>query len=211
MNIESERVLALAGIIQVAGLVQKIARTSRFDQDAFQASIHSIFKINASTVEDVYGGVEHLQYGLELLSKLFGKNKKHDDLEIARYTISMVVLERKLVKNTTVLDRISAGIEKAQAQSEHFGSKTHENIIANLADLYLSTISTLSPRIMVNGEHGYLEIPENANKVRALLLAGIRSAVLWRQKGGGRLQLVFGRNKIVQIADKLLADIKVLH
>ncbi|GAM56239.1 hypothetical protein JCM19232_5254 [Vibrio ishigakensis] len=44
-------------------------------------------------------------------------------------------------------------------------------------------------------------------KVRALLLAGIRSAVLWRQVGGKRRHLIFSRKKMVEQAEILLARI----
>jgi len=112
-------------------------------------------------------------------------------------------LERKLAKKPDMLKTIAQGIEKAREQARHFSS-THENVVANLADLYVNTISTLPPRIIVNGEHGYLSDPENANKVRALLLAAIRSAVLWRQCGGMRLQLLLNRRKIIEEAEKIL-------
>jgi high frequency lysogenization protein len=58
---------------------------------------------------------------------------------------------------------------------------------------------------MVSGENSYLESPDMANKVRALLLAGIRAAVLWRQCGGSRWQLLFKRRAIIKAAETLLA------
>lgn len=42
-------------------------------------------------------------------------------------------------------------------------------------------------------------------KVRATLLAGIRAAVLWQQVGGGRLQLMFSRARLVKEAKQILA------
>jgi CII-binding regulator of phage lambda lysogenization HflD len=42
-------------------------------------------------------------------------------------------------------------------------------------------------------------------KVRASLLAGIRAAVLWHQVGGGRLQLMFSRNRLTTQAKQILA------
>jgi high frequency lysogenization protein len=57
---------------------------------------------------------------------------------------------------------------------------------------------------MVSGEHGHLNNPAIAAKVRATLLAGIRSAVLWRQLGGRRWQLLFARSKIARAATELL-------
>ncbi|MCW9047867.1 MAG: DUF489 family protein, partial [Gammaproteobacteria bacterium] len=44
----------------------------------------------------------------------------------------------------------------------------------------------------------------NANKVRALLFAAVRSAVLWRQCGGSRWQLLLSRKKYIESAARLL-------
>jgi len=110
-----------------------------------------------------------------------------------------MALERKLIKNPAILQMLSAGIDKAIAQAEHF-SPSHENVIANLADLYVSTISRLTPRVIVKGEHGHLSNPANANRVRVLLLAALRSAILWHQCGGSRWQLLFQRKKIIATA-----------
>ncbi len=43
----------------------------------------------------------------------------------------------------------------------------------------------------------HLQQTDNAAKIRALLLAGIRSARLWRQLGGHRWQLIFSRRKLL--------------
>jgi high frequency lysogenization protein len=50
----------------------------------------------------------------------------------------------------------------------------------------------------VHGDMRFLQQPSNAAKIRALLLAGIRSARLWRQLGGHRWQLVFSRGKLLK-------------
>lgn len=206
----TDRVIALAGIFQAAQLVQQIARKGMTDTAAFETSISTLFKVDASSVEDVYGSVQNLRPGLKILVDLFDKRGEKLDMEITRYVIAVLVLERKLSKNPEMLNKISEGVERAERQAEHL-SIVHENVLASLADIYSNTISQLAPRIMVNGEGGNIDVPENANKIRALLLAAIRSAVLWRQKGGGRLQLVFGRNKYVQEAERLLEQTATLH
>jgi len=43
---------------------------------------------------------------------------------------------------------------------------------------------------------------DNAAKIRALLLAGIRAAVLWQQLGGSRWKLFWSRRKYVATAKK---------
>ena len=80
-------------------------------------------------------------------------------------------------------------------------------MVACLAETYSETVSTLSPRIMVTGEPNLLNRPEIANRIRALLLAGMRAAVLWHQCGGGRLKLLFQARKTVEQARQLLAEI----
>ncbi len=206
----TDRVLALAGIFQAAQLVQKIARKGMTDTEPFEICISTLFKIDASSVDDVYGGAQHLRPGLKILVDLFDKRGEKLDMEITRYVIAVLVLERKLAKKPEMLNKISEGIEHAELLAEHL-SIIHENVLATLADIYSDTVSQLSPRIMVNGEGGYIDIPDNANKIRALLLAAIRSAVLWRQKGGGRLQLIFSRNKYVHEAERLLDQTVTLH
>jgi len=70
--------------------------------------------------------------------------------------------------------------------------------------LYSKTISTISPRIVVNGKPQYLQVDRTVNWIRTLLFAGLRSAVLWRQLGGGRFSLMFGRKKMLEQAQTLL-------
>lgn len=103
-----------------------------------------------------------------------------------------------------MLKVIADGLDVATHQIKHFGL-THSNVLARLADIYSQTISTLTPRIMVSGENNQLQNPENANKVRALLLAGVRSAVLWRQCGGRQWQLLFQRKTLMNSARELIA------
>ena len=57
---------------------------------------------------------------------------------------------------------------------------------------------------MGSGEHNYLANPANADRIRALLLAGMRSAVLWRQLGGSRWQILFKRKHIITEARRIL-------
>lgn len=199
----NDRALALAGIYQACVLVGKIAYQGLADTAAQEACIRSLFVTTPQETADVYGGIDsiaaNLRLGLDTLAEQFGESGKRD-IELTRYVISILALERKLMKQTKMLQTLSEGIDRARSQAEHF-SPCHENVIANLADLYIQTISTLSPRIIVRGEHGHLSNPLNASRVRALLLAAIRSAILWRQCGGRRWQLLIQRNSIFTAAE----------
>jgi len=121
------------------------------------------------------------------------------------------MLERKLSKRRDLFDAIGKGIANAQRQVDHFHSYVHDSVIGNLAETYLKSISTLTPRIMVKGENNHLMDQANADKVRTLLLAGIRSAVLWSQSGGARWQLLFKRRAYLHEAKRLLQIASVSH
>ncbi len=197
-----ERVIAFAGIVQACKLVQQIARTGRADPQAYQASINSLLITEATRTEDVYGGAGGVATGLRELIAKFSGAQQHD-MEITQYLLSLLHLERKLVKQPHYMQRISEGIDQARIQSTHF-EPLHRNVIANLAGLYKDTVSQIPPKIMVSGEHGHLQAADNADKVRALLLAAIRSAILWRQCGGTRWQVLLQRKKMIAIANQLL-------
>ncbi len=114
-------------------------------------------------------------------------------------------LERKLMNNKEVFKLLARRVKYASSQAIYF-SETHSTVLASLADIYLSTLGTLPFRVQVLGQAKLLNQPEIINKVRALMLAGVRSAVLWRQMGGSRLQLFFSRSKLVQMAKQSLAQ-----
>lgn len=205
LNTYSNQTIALAGIAQAAALVDQLAMTGTADPIALEASIGSILKIDSDSVSDVYGGVLGLKLGLsQMQAQMSGyKIASHQQ---ARYAASIVYLENQLSRNKDMLKAIQAGITKAQAQSEHFGL-LHENVLANLGDIYFNTVRTLAPPVMVNGEQEYLSRPDTANKIRVLLLAGVRSALLWKQCGGSRWKFLFHRKKIMTELQELLKQV----
>ncbi len=191
----SNQAIALAGLAQSCAMVQQLATTGKVDDEsALEASVGSILKVDADSVADVYGGLSHIRYGLnELEKQITGRSIANQ--EQARYAACLVFLEKELANRPEMIDVIHKGIERAQKQSEHFGLM-HENVLANLADLYHSTVSTIPPRIMVNGSQEYLSNTLIVNKIRSSLLAGVRSVMLWRQCGGARWKFLFFRKKL---------------
>lgn len=201
----THQAIALAGVAQACTLVQQLATTGSADSKAMEASIGSVLKIDADSVTDIYGGLAGVELGLKQLDRqLTGRSIA--DPEQARYAASLVYLERQLSNRPEMLKTITIGIGKAHSQAEHFGL-LHENVFANLGDLYHNTISTIPPRIMVNGEPEYLSNPNTVNKIRALLLAGIRSALLWRQCGGARWKFLLFRKKLQDEIKYLLTQL----
>ncbi len=205
MSTLRDKTLALAGIFQAASLVKAVANRGMADRHDVEMTLRTLFVTDPQDTDEVYGRVEYLHTGLQtLIDQLEGNGGKRD-LDIARYVVGLLHLQRKLKKNRDMLKRVAEGIERARRQSEHYAID-HPNVVANLADTYAETISTLQPRIMVSGEHQHLSNTDNANLIRALLLAGIRSAVLWDQLGGSRWQILLQRRRFVDEARRILDE-----
>lgn len=207
MNENKQKVInttiALAGMFQAAALVRDLAKTGTTIENAFQTSIQSIYKIDAANTADVYGNLQGLQVGFSEIIRLFGNERVGTDPSISRYVISMIHLESKIKKNKELLATLTKRIKHAVSQAEYFSS-LHPTVIASLADIYITTLGKLPFRIQVLGQMKFLNQEEVVQKIRAALLAGVRSAVLWRQMGGRRWQLFFWRNKITKQAQQYL-------
>lgn len=198
--------LALAGVFQATALVDQVARTGQVPTDAYKCSIESILDLNPENTLAVYGGsIENLRTGLEIMRELLRPGSQ-SHRETLRYGLGVLHLQKKLAGRRDMLNVIGSRIEQAAQQVQHFSS-THDNVIANLGTLYTETLSTFRFRIQVNGDYNYLQQQRIANQIRALLLASVRSAILWRQLGGNRLQLLFNRKDIAQQVDNLLRRI----
>lgn len=199
------RTLALAGIYQSVALVDDIARHGDAPAAEQETLIASVFRQDADSVLAIYAGTDMpahraLARGLQLLSESLSAGGHR---QLTAYAMTVLQLEGKLRGKPAILNKIGAGIANSEEQGRYFGA-THENVLARLADLYVNTVSTLTPRINVFGEPMHLEQPHNKNSIRALLLAAIRSAVLWRQCGGSRWKLLLERRQIVNTATALL-------
>jgi high frequency lysogenization protein len=100
-------------------------------------------------------------------------------------------------------DKVQQGLVTIQKQSGDFELSTSARL-HKIDGLYQETISHIKPRIMVQGEQVHLANPDTTSRIRSLLFAGIRAAVLWRQRGGSRWKLLFGRKKLVNQAEYFL-------
>lgn len=197
-----DRTIAFAGMCQAVSLVQQIARNGHCDQDAFETSIKAIVNTNPANTLDVFGSESQLKLGLECLVK--GIDSTPSGSEVTRYLISLMALERKLMGRNDAMSQLGDRIQMAQRQTEHY-DLFDEQMISNIASIYLDVISPIGPRIQVTGTPTVLQQTSIQHKVRALLLSGIRCAVLWRQVGGRRRHLIFGRKKMIEQAQILLA------
>lgn len=200
----SERVIALSAIFMSAKLAKDLATRGQCDPEDYRIVIGSILVETPNDALNVYGdNLKNIRTGLISLQENLGRDSSIRDPELVKYAMSILIAEKMLSKRAEDINLIGKHVSDVKRQLQHFDIE-HENISANLAQAYKDTLSQLSFRIMINGNPGLLSQTEITNKIRSLLLAGIRAAVLWRQCGGSRWQLLFGRGKMVAEVLRLL-------
>ncbi len=195
--------MALAGIFQATELVRQAANHGTWSGYAADTCLDSLLAIEADNVEEIYGDANRLRLGAETLISVLQGDRRH--MESLGYAVSIMQLENNFQKKTKMQAQIGLELQTITTLDE--GLELHEirDLQAEkIADLYTRTISTLSPRIVINGRPQHLQVDRTVSWIRTLLFAGLRSAVLWRQMGGGRFSLMFGRKKMLEQAQTLL-------
>jgi high frequency lysogenization protein len=199
----SNRALALAGVFQATELVRQAATHGTWSGYAATASLDSLFQVQSESVEQVYGSMDQMHLGIEtLVQVLQGQNQTLDTL---RYAVGLLQIERKFRRQSGMQARVGEALVRIGAQYGDLEQHERQDRQAgDIAGLYAETISALQPRIVVHGKPQYLQAERTVHWIRTLLFAGLRSAVLWNQLGGGRWSLMFGRKQMLRDAQGLL-------
>jgi len=195
------RTIALAGLMQATYLCKNLANYGRCDAEQLSASLQSIIRLDADSVADVFDGTVNIRKGLEVLKLQLTVTDPHRDLDLSRYCASLIQLSDNLMGDDAASLQLTTSIGKS---AELDFPIMDETMIASLANVYRNCVSHLSPRIMVSGQPEYLNNELVAAKIRATLLAGIRSVVLWRQCGGSKPGLLLSRKHYLYNASDLL-------
>lgn len=204
-NLE-QQTLALAGVCQAASLVQDTARKGQQEQQAFQASIHSLVITEPKDTIEVFGSIQALQIGLDKLVSQLGNQPAAKDAELTRYIAAILGLERKLAGKAGQMQALATRISNIQRQQQHY-DLLDAQMLTNLASIYTDLISPLGPKVQIAGNQQQLKQTHNQHKVRALLLCGVRAAVLWRQLGGKRRTILWRRRQQLACAKQLLSSL----
>jgi len=198
-----ERTLALAGVFQATELVRQAAQHGTWSGYAASSCLHSLFQLEADSTADIYGDVAKMRLGVEtMLAVLQGDGRYADSL---RYAVGLLQIEKKFRRSGKLQEEVGMRLQDISAEGTDLEQHEREDRQAHdISELYSDTISRLSPRIVVNGRPQYLKKDRTVEWVRTLLMAGLRSATLWSQLGGGRFELMFGRKNIMREAESLL-------
>jgi len=195
-----ERMLALAGLVQALQQVRRIADTGQADGAILDAAVSSVFRIDSDSASGVYGGIGALRPGLLLLRGYF-RSEGRDEL-LPRLALAVMQLERRFSRDAAAT-QVRDGILAVAPSAERLGP-THPDVLAALGSLYAQTVSQLRPRVLVQGNPHYLGQANVVAEIRAVLLAALRSAVLWRQLGGSLWDFLLRRRQMAASVDALL-------
>ena len=210
LNRLEQQTIALAGVAQAARLVDQISKTGTYPLEFLEPSIHSLFEFDADNVEQVFGGLAGVKLGLHNLSSLLAsQTREQDNRDVVRYVFSILYLERKFAANQDMMSVVHSRLAHTSFRAEHFANHVND-LCHSVSGVYQDTLSRLKFRIKVNGSAQHLQNQQNADIIRALLLAGIRSAFLWRQLGGRRWKLVLQRKRLLQVSQNLSRGLAVV-
>ena len=210
--------LTLSAVVQSAQLVRALAHTGSAPFPAIKALIDPLFALNAPSFNTIFPDLRLARPGLEWLTVRARQRRSVENDEVLRYTRNLLLLQTKLMADTDMQSRLGRRLQsmsplsaqysdpQRQTSTEPVGLHETERSFEALATLYQDTISTLPFRIQVQGKVEHLQDERIANRIRALLLAGIRFAVLWHQIGGRPWHLFLLRGRINRIATSMLEN-----
>jgi len=204
-----QQTLALAGVAQAARMVDQVSRSGNYPVEFLEPSIHSLFEFEASDVAAIYGGVAGVKLGLHNLSAMLATRQGDETRDMVRYVFNLLYLERRFAANQEMMSVVHSRLQHASFKAEHFSGHVHE-ICHSVSGIYQDTLSQMRFRIKVNGSAQHLQDKQNADIIRALLLAGLRSAFLWRQQGGRRWKLLWQRKQLLQTAQSLSRELPLV-
>ncbi len=178
--------LALAGIIQAATLVHRLANGDAVDQAQQASLLATIPTHHAEDLAELFPDPAQYRLGAQVaLEALSGKASAPEVLRYALQLVDLAKLLRGVPQVVAKLGRLLDGLDPSHAS------------VSDFASIYQQTISTLGKRIQVTGNPQVLQREESADTIRALLLAGVRMAWLWHQLGGRRWHLLLRRQPLL--------------
>jgi len=192
--------ISLGAIYQACNEIKKIAWQGEINNNIIEPLVNSVYQTTSEEIEDVFISIKRLNSGLDFLRRQLVGDAFSRDGEVSRYFEAIGILVKNMNKKDEVLNKLRTELTK---QSMPINEDNLDQHALFLSELYLSTISKVKPRIIVNGDNKYLTDKNNAAMIRSLLLCAIRSYILWQQSGGSKFRIFLFKKKIAELAIKL--------
>jgi high frequency lysogenization protein len=197
----NDQTTALVALVQSANLVERLACSGHVPESAFEIMCASLFKFDVNETHEIYVNetendlTQNLYTGLRVAKKIFVDDESQEYAHTVRYVLALIQLEKHFRKATKMQEKVGEALAAMPEDVED----------SQLSDLYLETLATLPFRIQVLGKMQHLQNTINEHKVRVLLFAGLRAAMLWRQKGGRRWHFLLKKRAIANSLEQFTA------
>ena len=200
---DRHQALALAAVFQAAVMADDLATGGRLDTGPLGALIEGLLTLEPESFRDVYPEPVSLSDGRRLLRTALEGQQSREHVRPVGYALALIHLAGKLRKDASLMNVLRNRLEAVQAQRPHFPDITAVEFSHRLAGIYLDTLGSMRFRIKVHGEPQHLSDDDNAARIRAIFLTGVRAAFLWHQAGGRRWHLIFSRKRLLQAVNEL--------
>lgn len=196
--------IAFAGMLQAGELVRQIATTGHCSQQAADHSLASIFERSPDSTEASFGGIDGVRLGLRMLVEIFSAQTQQESMQSLNYALGLAKISARLRRDPRRMNALGEEIGLIESAWRQREGDLDPSVLSQLADAYQQFISSMDFRLSINGKPDYLKQAEKIAFIRALLLAGIRSAILWHQVGGRQWRLIFQRTRMLNEARQLI-------
>jgi len=196
--INDDYLTSLCAIFQCSYLIDQVSISNFENLSDIEMLINSVY-ITESNAKEIYYNETKLIDGLITLKKILNGKNDISLVNIQKYALSSIILEKKINKINNLKNLIRKKID-----NYHNNSIMSENLnyqIEYSEQIYKEHISLIKPKVIISGTKEYLE--KNSSLIRALLLSSIRAAFLWNELGGSKWHLMFKRNEILNKCDRL--------
>jgi high frequency lysogenization protein len=205
MHTDQERAIALAALSQITYCIQRITYDGIIEDQLIAPCLYSLLQVDADNVESIYDLPGSVTTGAQKILKKSPHD--HQTWERFRYIELLMRYEKKLhqQQHQALLTKLRQQMLTLIAQCEHEDS-TDSYPVAQFASIYIETIGQIKPRILIHGQKVHLQDHHFQCYIRALLLAGIRAAMLWHQLGGSRWLILWRYRSLVAALENYLTQ-----
>lgn len=194
-SLHRDKTLALAAIFQAAGLVNALARKGRCDEAAEQFLIRTSLVLDTDDVNTIYQGSTSLNVGIDWLQGCLTDNGQgiESPSDIVRLVLAILQAEKHFRQHGEAQHILREHLDRMVTTPPEDNELTDK-----LAKAYVDSLGILRFRVQIHGDARHLQSPGTPERIRAILLAGIRAAWLWQRLGGRRWHLLITRGQILE-------------
>ena len=183
--------------------VYAISYKGKFNENLFNDLLQTVFKMQVDSPYELYKADNLLSVSLKSLHNVFSFENEHS-FTIIKNLFSLINLEIRLGSDKSALSRLAYKINLLSSKASTSPDAELSELAHDFADIYTSVISPLGPKIIILGKASFLNSTTNSSKIRALLLASVRSLAYWDQLGGSRFDFFFRRKKMLILSQEMI-------